>query len=116
MPYYNEQHIHSEIEETPEARWKRAMKENRSYLKSIPPKTPLDTIFSIHYIRKLNGAGRFTLQGLVFTIPKAPRYKNVTLILQPPYGPRQTKTRLTVLYKGSTLKQFILIGKRILNP
>lgn len=116
VPYYNEQHIHSETEETPEARWKRAMKENRSYLTPIPPKTPLDTIFSLHYTRKLNGAGSFTFKGLVFTIPEAPRYRDVTLILHPPYGPRQTRTRLTVLYKGTTLKQFLLIGKRILNP
>lgn len=115
VSYYNEQHRHSEIEETPEKRWQRAIKENRSYLKPIPRKTPLDLVFALHYTRKLGGDGSFTFHGMPFIIPKAPRYKEVTLILQPPYGPRQVYTRLTVLYNGSTLKQFIIQGNRIIE-
>jgi transposase InsO family protein len=105
IPYYNEIRIHAEIEEPPEKRWQRAIKEGRSYLKPLPEKTPLDLIFALHYERTLGGDGSFTFHGMRFVIPKAPRYKKVTLVLQPPYGPRQTKTRLTVLYHGSTLKQ-----------
>jgi hypothetical protein len=37
------------------------------------------------------------------------------LVLQPPYGPRQIYTRLSVLYNGSTIKQFILKGNKIIE-
>jgi hypothetical protein len=115
IPYYNEEHIHSEIEEAPEKRWQRAIKEGRSYLKTIPEKTPLDYHFALHYTRNIGGDGIFTFHGMSFLIEKGPRYKNVLLVLQPPYGPRQIYTRLSVLYNGSTLNQFILKGNKIIE-
>lgn len=115
IPYYNEEHIHSEIEETPEKRWQRAIKEGRSFLKPIPEKTPMDHHFALHYTRNVGGDGIFTFHGMEFLVEKGPRYKDALLVLQPPYGPRQIYTRLSVLYNGSTLKQFILKGNRIIE-
>ena len=102
-------------EETPEKRWQRAIKEGRSFLKLIPEKTPMDHHFALHYTRNVGGDGIFTFHGMEFLIEKGPRYKDVLLVLQPPYGSRQIYTRLSVLYNGSTLKEFILKGNKIIE-
>lgn len=108
IAYYNECHLHSETLEIPDKRWKKALEEGRAYLRPIPEKTPLDLIFALHYERRLKKDGSFTFMGHRFEIADAPRYANVTVVLAPPYGPRRLHTHLTVLWKGSTLKQFIL--------
>ena len=108
IAYYNESHLHSETLEIPDKRWNKALEEGRAYVRPIPEKIPLDLIFALHYKRRLKKDGSFTFLGHRFAIPKAPRYAKVTVVLCPPTGPRHPHTRLTVLWKGSTLKQFIL--------
>jgi hypothetical protein len=105
--YYNEYHVHETTQEIPNKRWRRAIEEGRCFLRPIPDKTPLDIIFALHYPRQLKKDGSFVFHSQRYEIPKAPRYAEITLVLRPPWK-RHTRTTLTVLWKGSTLAQFIL--------
>lgn len=107
VAYYNERHIHAEINETPQQRWDRAMKEGRSYLRPLPEKAPMDIIFGIHYERVLNKCGTFQFAGRSWIIRNAPRYGKVTVVLRPPTSNCKPHTELIVLYKGGS-QTFVL--------
>ncbi len=115
VAYYNSRHIHAEIKETPDQRWNRAMKEGRCYLRPLPEKAPMDVIFGIHYERTLSKAGTFQFGGRPWTIPHAPRYGKVTVVLRPPTSNRKPHTELIALYKGGS-QTFTISRSRPLNP
>lgn len=102
IAYYNERHIHDEIQETPQQRWDRALKEGRCYLRPLPEKAPMDVIFGIHYERTLNKCREFKFGGRVWKIPNAPGYGKVTVVLRPPTSNCKPLTELIVLYKGGS--------------
>ena len=116
VAFFNECHVHAETLEIPDKRWTRAIDEDRNYFRPLPPKTPLDIIFAIHYDRMLKKDGSFGFNNQRFVIPRAPRYAKVTLALRPPTGPRRPHTELYVLHKGSTLKHLILPRNTKLPP
>jgi hypothetical protein len=107
VAYFNECHVHAETKETPDQRWKRALQEGRCHLRELPPKISLDLVFGLHYTRKLKKDGSFVFRGNRFEIPHGPRYGAVSVVLHPPFG-RRTHHQLSVLWKGSRLRQFIL--------
>lgn len=108
VDFFNEYHVHDETKERPNHRWNRALEEGRSYLKSIPEKTPLDLHFGLHYTRHVKKDGRISFGGHWWDIPNAPRFGFVTVVMRPPTSARRPHTELFVLHKGSTLAHFIL--------
>jgi hypothetical protein len=109
IAYYNERHIHDEIQETPQQRWDRALKEGRCYLRPIPEKAPMDIVFGIHYERTLNKCREFQFGGRLWKISNAPGYGKVTVVLRPPTSNCKPHTELIVLYKGGS--QTFTLGK-----
>ena len=109
---YNTLHTHAETKQIPDNRWKQALKEGRSYLQSIPEKTPLDIIFALHYERSVKKDGTILFCKKFWKIPNAPIYRKVTVVLRPPTAHRP-HTELFVMYKGSTLKHFVLVKERL---
>lgn len=102
VAYYNERHLHAEIEETPQQRWDRAMREGRCYLRPLPEKAPMDVIWGIHYERSIDKCGVVQFAGRNWTVPNAPRYGKVTIVLRPPTSNRKPHTELIVLYRGGS--------------
>jgi len=102
IAYYNERHIHAIIKETPQQRWDRALKEGRCYLRPLPEKAPMDVIFGLHYARSLAKDGTFGFAGRTWTVPNAPRYGKVTVVLRPPTSNAKPHTELIALYKGGS--------------
>jgi len=108
VDFYNRFHHHETIKETPLTRWKRAVKENRSYLKPIDYEGSLDLLFGLHYVRSVKKDGRIQFGGIVWQLPRAPRYGEVTIVVRYPISSRRPHTELFVLFKGTLLKHFIL--------
>lgn len=108
VDFYNRSHLHETIQETPLTRWKRAVKEHRSYLKPIDHDGPLDLLFGLHYVRSVKKDGRVHFGGHIWPLPRAPRYGQVTVIVRYPTSSRRPHTELFVVYKGTLLKHFIL--------
>ena len=67
----------------------------------------MDVIFGIHYERVLSKTGTFQFAGQTWTIPNAPRYGKVTVVLRPPTSNRKPHTELIVLYQGGS-QTFVL--------
>lgn len=109
---YNTLHTHAETKQTPENRWQQALKEGRSYLHAIPEKSPLDIMFALHYERAVKKDGTIMFCGKFWKIPHAPIYRKVTVVLRPP-TPHRPHAELFAMYKGSTLKHFVLVKERL---
>ena len=108
VDFYNQYHQHETIKETPLSRWKRAIKENRTYLKPIDYDGSLDLLFGLHYVRSVKKDGRVHFGGGVWQLSRAPRYGNVTVVVRYPTSSRRPHTELFMLFKGTLLKHFIL--------
>lgn len=106
VAYFNECHVHAETRETPDQRWKRAVREGRCRLRELPANVQLDLIFGLHYKRRLKKDGSFTFNGVCFDIPRGPRYGDVSVVFHPPFGHR-THTQLSALWQGQCLRQWI---------
>jgi hypothetical protein len=106
VAYYNHEHLHEGIGETPNRRWERAMKENRSYLRPVPEKVSLDLTFALHYRRVVSKDGFIEFGGQEWPVPQAPRRSEATVVLRPPTSSRRPHTELTMLYPGGSA-QFI---------
>jgi hypothetical protein len=107
VAYYNHEHFHETIQETPNQRWDRALKEHRSYLRPLPDTVSLDLIFGLHYQRVVTKDGFVQFAGQEWPVPEAPRRAQVTVVLRPPTCSRRPHTELTILYPGGSV-QFIL--------
>jgi transposase InsO family protein len=107
VAYYNHQHLHEGIQEIPNQRWERALKEDRSYLRPLPDNVSLDLLFALHYQRVVSKDGFVQFAGQEWPVPEAPRRAKVTVVLRPPTSSRRPHTELTILYPGGSV-QFIL--------
>jgi hypothetical protein len=108
IEHFNEYHIHEETKERPNHRWRRAIEENRSYLRPIPAKTPLDIVFALHYQRAPRKDGRINFGGHSWPISQIPSRGKVTVVLRPPTSSRRPHTEIFMLLQGSTINHFIL--------
>lgn len=108
VDFYNRFHLHESIQETPLTRWKRALKEHRSYLKPIDYDGSLDLLFGLHFLRSVRKDGRLQFGGLQWQLDRAPRYGQVTVVVRYPISSRRPYTELFVHYKGALLKHFVL--------
>lgn len=112
IAYYNQHHIHAETGEIPDKRWQKAIEEGRTYLKPIPEKAPLDLIFALHYSRSVKKDGTVYFAGKLWPVPNAPRYGTVTIVFKPPTL-RRPHTEISVIYKDSTLANFVLAKTKV---
>lgn len=80
--FYNEKRTHSEIEEIPIQRLNRATKEGKSKLRPISQEVDLDTIFSLHYQRKVKKDGTISYDDRKWKIGRFPE-QEVTVCLVP---------------------------------
>lgn len=82
IPFYNEQHVHAETGEIPEVRWQRALQEERSKLRALPPDRDLDVVFSLQYRRSVNPEGKIAFDGQQWKSGALPG-THVTVCLHP---------------------------------
>lgn len=108
VAFYNDQHIHAEIHETPEKRWQRAIQEGRSSLRPVRKPDSLDTIFALHYERYVAKDGSIMWGGRPFVVPGAPLRQTVTIAVRPPTGGRRPHTELFVLHQGCVIAHHVL--------
>ena len=112
VDFYNRYHRHSETGETPDFRWRQAVKDRRSYLKSIDYEGSLDLLFGEHYLRQVRKDGRINFGGHVWQLRRGPRYGEVTVVVRYPTSHRRPHTELFVLYKGTLLNHFVVTQRQ----
>jgi hypothetical protein len=82
VDFYNNRRVHQETEEIPYERWKRALRDKRTKLRSLPRHQDLDAIFSLHFPRTVYSDGTIKFQGKTYKIHQPPG-TNVTVAFMP---------------------------------
>jgi len=104
VDFYNNKRIHLETNEIPIERWNRAIKEKRTKLRHFNSAIDLDTIFSLHYRRRVSNDGSFRFQSKIYKL-KQFAGKEVTIALIP-------NKKIIVLKKGQKIFQYHIDGFR----
>jgi hypothetical protein len=82
IEHYNKSHLHATTGLTPDQAWQKALDENRSMLKPVPPSSLLNLHLALHVPRRVSSASTVEFLGKTWKISPT-QHKNVMIIHHP---------------------------------